>query len=170
MNSRQAVEIAIGFPNAEFNVTDAPNLCAMINTKTFDFAMSKAGAETLARYKAKGEAVVMGPDIPTFGDIGPLWIWNPLHYTQEPAGVVNITSPMLKTPVKFFLKIAAGYHYVRCAVHQGEGVDVMMAHEAVWCHLQCKVLSPARALEWIYVDGLRLHDSLSNTTHFPPSA
>lgn len=28
----------------------------------------------------------------------------------------------------------------------------------------CKLLSPARAMEWIYVDGLRYYDSLSNYT------
>ena len=140
MKSRQAIYQAVGFANAQFNVTDAPNICAEINTLSYQYAMSHAGARTVARFQKLGEPYVMGPDIGPL-NIGPLWIWTALKYTSQGSGsseVVNITSPMLKTPTNYWLQLAAGYHY-------------------------CKLLSPARSIEWMYVDGLRLHDSLSSS-------
>lgn len=75
---------------------------------------------------------------------GPLWIYNPLEYKQitDENGVTvqEIRSPMLRTPTDYFLQVSAGFHY-------------------------CKLISPARVMEWIYVDGLRLHDSISNSTN-----
>jgi hypothetical protein len=45
---------------------------------------------------------------------------------------------MMKTPLDYWEKDAAGFHY-------------------------CKLLSPAYAAEWIYVDGLRKYRSLKNS-------
>ena len=42
--------------------------------------------------------------------------------------------------ISYWLQLAAGYHY-------------------------CKLLSPSRAIEWMYVDGLRWHDSLTSGTN-----
>ena len=41
-------------------------------------------------------------------------------------------APMMRTPTDYFIQSAAGFHY-------------------------CKLLSPYRALEWMYVDGLKAH-------------
>lgn len=46
---------------------------------------------------------------------------------------------MMKTPVDFAISTVAGSHY-------------------------CKLLSPARALEWIYVDSLYSNDSIKQST------
>jgi len=43
---------------------------------------------------------------------------------------VELKAPMMNTPVDYFISAAAGFHY-------------------------CKVLSPARALEWMYVDSIK---------------
>lgn len=139
MKSRQAVEVAIGFTNAEFNVTDGGNLCAELNAHSVAYGFANAGARTVARFKSVGEPYQMGPDIGPL-NIGPLWIWTPMKYEQTTSNgidVVNVSSPMLRTPVNYWLQMAAGYHY-------------------------CKLLSPARSIEWMYVDGLRKHDSLSS--------
>jgi hypothetical protein len=48
--------------------------------------------------------------------------------TQKP--IVEIRSPMMKTPIDYPIALARGFHY-------------------------CKVLSPARAIEWIYTDSLK---------------
>ena len=75
---------------------------------------------------------------------GLVWIYYPLEYNQTTNNgktVLKITSLTLRTPTEFIIPIAGGFHF-------------------------CKVLSPARAMEWIYVDGLRLHDSINNYTFF----
>lgn len=47
---------------------------------------------------------------------------------------------MMRTPTDYFIQSAAGFHY-------------------------CKVLSPFKVLEHMYVDGLFAHDSLKNTSN-----
>jgi len=42
---------------------------------------------------------------------------------------------MMRTPTNYFISAAAGFHY-------------------------CKLLSPFRAIEWIYVDSLYDHDGI----------
>lgn len=82
------------------------------------------------RFKAAGGVpLVTGRDFGPF-NAGPLWIWNPLRYDST-ADAVTVHSPMMKTPMQYKVKLAAGFHY-------------------------CKLLAPSRALEWLYVDGLRL--------------
>ena len=51
--------------------------------------------------------------------------------------VIMVNSTALTTSVDYPQKNSEGMHY-------------------------CKVLSPAYAIEWIYVDGLRMNDSLSS--------
>ena len=46
---------------------------------------------------------------------------------------------MMRTPTDYFIQSAAGFHY-------------------------CKVLSPFKVLEHMYVDGLFARDSLKNTS------
>ena len=48
---------------------------------------------------------------------------------------MTIQSPMMHTDVDYKIKAAAGFHY-------------------------CKLLSPARAMEWLYIDGLRAKGGL----------
>jgi hypothetical protein len=44
---------------------------------------------------------------------------------------------MMRTPTDYLISAAAGFHY-------------------------CKLISPYRAMEWIYVDSLFDHDSLKH--------
>lgn len=48
-----------------------------------------------------------------------------------------IQSPMMRTPTDYWAKEAAGFHY-------------------------CKLLSPFRAIEWIYIDGLYDRDGFKS--------
>ncbi len=59
---------------------------------------------------------------------GPLWIWRYLNF-EEKDGQTVVSSPMMRTPDDYGIKAAAGFHY-------------------------CKLLSPFRAMEWIYIDSL----------------
>ena len=58
---------------------------------------------------------------------------------DDKASTVTFSSPSLVTDYNFIISSARAMHY-------------------------CKVLSPAMAVEWIMIDGLRLHASLANTT------
>jgi hypothetical protein len=44
--------------------------------------------------------------------------------------IVIVRSPTLRTPKNYYVRAVAGFHY-------------------------CKLLSPARALEWIYIDSVK---------------
>lgn len=48
-----------------------------------------------------------------------------------------VRSPMMRTPITYPIKSARGFHY-------------------------CKVLSPFRVLEWMYVDSLFENDGIKN--------
>lgn len=67
---------------------------------------------------------------------GPCWIWHELEFNESADGnTVEVNSPQFGTAVAYPMKKVAGFHY-------------------------CKVLSPARVIEWMYVDGLRAKYSL----------
>ena len=135
MSSRQAIMEAVGYKNVDFNTSDGFSICKLINSVSYQRALKNASNVTLARFVKFGEPYSMGEDKGPY-DVGSLWIWDPPHYEKtadsEGNDVIEIQSPMLMTPVDFFVKLSAGFHY-------------------------CKLLSPARAVEWIYVDGLRDH-------------
>jgi len=82
--------------------------------------------------------MVTGDDMGPYNE-GPLWIWTLMKYTQSKDNkTYTVQSPMMRTPTTYFIKPARGFHY-------------------------CKVLSPFRALEWMYVDSLYVNDSLKST-------
>lgn len=117
--------------NAEFNVTDSASLCAVINNATFFSALADAAPATAARYLRRGLPLRFGPD--NIGFAGPQFTDGTLQF-----GLVNdtegtfvwVNSTSLPTPIPYFVKLAEGFHY-------------------------CLLMSPSRAMEWIYVDGLR---------------
>ena len=136
MSSRQAMMEAAGYKNVNFNSSDGSSLCKVINQNSYDWALNSSSLTTKSRFQKYGVPYIMGEDEGPY-NIGPLWIWDPLKYekiSNSSGGTVavEIRSPMLRTPLDFFIKVSAGFHY-------------------------CKLLSPARAMEWVYVDGLRDH-------------
>ena len=105
------------------------------------WALNNAGMRTLERYNLYGQPFTFGSDIEK--DTGVTYLSSGLVYTDQGDKGVKIQSPMLKTdkdywnehfpfPKPEFLPDPGCYHY-------------------------CKLLSPARAMEWIYLDGLRRH-------------
>lgn len=135
LKSRQIVLQAGGYKNVDFNKTDSSSICRDINEESYNWALQNASSTTLARFKKYGVPMVMGEDKGPY-NVGPVWIWDPLSYkkTKSSSGedVIEVQSVMMRTPSDYSIKAAAGMHY-------------------------CKLLSPARAMEWIYVDGLREH-------------
>ena len=138
LKSRQSLLLAAGVPadQVHFNETDTLGWnCAAINNASYQWALAHAGDKARARFEAIGEPMVMGKDI-FLSNAGPAWIYNPMKYTDaKDRSQMTVQAPSSHTPVDYAIKAAAGYHY-------------------------CKVLSPARAMEWIYIDGLRAKGGL----------
>jgi hypothetical protein len=122
---------AAGAVDVNFTATDVvPSICATINQAAWDWALSKASTIAAARFAKIGQPMVFGQDI-FLSNAGPVWIENPIEYkASKDQLVLNVFSPCSHTPVNYPIASAAGYHY-------------------------CKLVSPARAMEHIYVDGLR---------------
>ena len=141
LKSRQAVMEAAGYQNVSFNISDAPQFCRIINQVAYEYAFNTSSSTAVNRFKKFGVPMVMGTDRGSLGN-GAIWIYTPMEYKQniDSSGrdILEVISIQLKTDVKYLVPIFAGIHY-------------------------CKLLSPARAIEWIYVDGLRTHLSIKNS-------
>ena len=82
--------------------------------------------------------MVVGKDTEVI--IFPIWSSEDLKFATTTASgraQLTVSSPAMKYSVD--MPIIGGLHF-------------------------CKLLSPARAIEWMYVDGLRYYDSLDNST------
>jgi len=145
LKSRQAIWQAAGLIETQFNDTDPSileggdhDLCGEINQHAINWAFSKLPPTTQSRFEKYGQQLVIGNDLSTC-IAGPCWIWDRLKFERDnEANTVNIQSVWFASenvnnyPCGEQKKIpcSSGFHY-------------------------CKILSPARALEWMYVDGLR---------------
>ena len=147
MSSRQNIYTHAGLSNQDFDQLDGGDVrCGEINQKAWDYALSNAGNHTVDRFNQYGQPYRIISDIDVC-PAGPCWIWKELQYDETESGdAVEVASPQFSTPIDYPAPKAAGYHY-------------------------CKVLSPARAMEWVYVDGLRkffsLNSETSPKTHIP---
>ena len=81
--------------------------------------------------------MVVGDDEGPYNE-GPLWIWTYMGYKDSDDNQEIVQSPMMRTPIDYAIKAAAGFHY-------------------------CKVLSPFKVMEWIYNDGIFESDGIANT-------
>lgn len=140
ISSRQAVQVAGGNTDADFHETDeVGNRCAEINQASLDWALGKASQAALDNYNKYGIKMVMGDDKGPYNE-GPLWIWTYMAYNvNSDKTEMTVQSPMMRTPTDYFIKDAAGFHY-------------------------CKVLSPFRVLEHVYVDSLFERNGIKNNT------
>merc|ERR1712100_1009432 len=140
LSSRQCLYIkGIGQANTPFSVDD-PDFCKMSDEKAYKWALDNADARTLARYQAHGQPFTFGADIAKSG--GPLFLYAGITYKDNGDAGVEISSPMQKTEIDYWKK------------HFGP-IPKPSSLPDPGCFHYCKLLSPARAMEWIYVDGLR---------------
>jgi hypothetical protein len=131
--SRQLVYNTTGVVNPPDSLDDGDR-CKAINQAAYDWALNRAGAAAKTRFTKYGLPMVMQADKKPPIGIGPYWIWTYLDIT------VTATEADVTSYYAYYDLAAnpygAGNHY-------------------------CKLLSPARALEWIYVDGLRANMAAS---------
>ena len=145
LKSRQAVWEAAGLKNVSYVESDVSiakggkgDRCAEINQAAIDWALSKLPSKTRRRYEKYGQQLLVGEDAGTCA-AGPCWIWDSMKFEKDDDKNVVVVKGVefgSENKNKFPcgengpLPCAAGFHY-------------------------CKLLSPARALEWMYVDGLK---------------
>lgn len=138
MVSRQQVARASVNVDAQLEVTDATSICATINKQAYLYALEHAHQRALDRFTKVGMKMTFGEDVLPPIPIGPLWIYNALKYEQvkddiSKETVMRVSAPAMKTPLEGIIihlyPDSAGYHY-------------------------CKVLSPAKTMEWLYTDSL----------------
>lgn len=133
-----------------FDVDD-PDFCKQSNEKAYAWALDHAGADTKARFRYKGQQYSFAPDKQVEG--GPLFLNGHLAFDEIESShgekVIQVTSISQKTAIDYWeshfgpiprldsIPDPGGFHY-------------------------CKLLSPARAMEWIYVDSLRLRGAVAS--------
>eukprot|EP00929_Paragymnodinium_shiwhaense_P008053 TRINITY_DN11197_c0_g2_i1.p1 TRINITY_DN11197_c0_g2~~TRINITY_DN11197_c0_g2_i1.p1 ORF type:complete len:557 (-),score=96.55 TRINITY_DN11197_c0_g2_i1:332-2002(-) len=148
--SRQCTLIqGVGQVDTPFTVDD-PQFCAITNKKAYEWAQAQAAPASLARFTKYGQKYVFSDDIPKSG--GPLFLDAHLQFNDQTDAsgekVVEVKAPMQKTEIDYWKK------------HFGP-IPRPSAVPDPGCFHYCKLLSPARAMEWIYVDSLRLKRGLS---------
>ena len=130
LSSRQEVQLHGGMEFADFHEDDeVGNRCAEINDASISWAYERLSDAAKANYDKYGQKYVTGDDLGPYNE-GPLWIWTFMSYKEsDDKKTVTVQAPMMRTPDDYFIGSAAGFHY-------------------------CKVLSPFKVLEWMYVDSL----------------
>lgn len=100
--------------------------CREINKYAVDVAESLASTSTLQRYRRSGRAWCFQDDVPIAA--GPLWVFSSSLKLAETATCMSVASPAMDVPLGSLFY--PGNHY-------------------------CKVLSPARVLDWMMTDSLK---------------
>jgi hypothetical protein len=135
---------------APFSKTDAPMFCKQINSDAYNWALANATPTTAARFRKYGQQMTFGDDEQKAG--GPLFIDAHVSYKsvkQNNTSVLQIKSPMMKTDIDYWKNT---FHIPRPKAIPDPG-----------CFHYCKVMTPARAMEWLYTDGLRLNRSIKQS-------
>jgi pimeloyl-ACP methyl ester carboxylesterase len=113
-------------PQASFG---PPRTCAELNQQALQWALKRVGAAAKARYLARGAQLAFAGD----RVLGAGFQWAAakleLQRSQQAPVVVTVRSPALRSGTSAGLGLG-GMHY-------------------------CKLLSPARAVEWVLVEGLK---------------
>ncbi|KAI3629695.1 hypothetical protein MIR68_011130 [Amoeboaphelidium protococcarum] len=141
MKSRQLYRRHTTNPFADYDEDDM-DVCMEINQLAYKYALEHSDPKVVKRFMKFGQKMHFLPDYHFPIAIGPLWINSRLKYKEmdlvnedgKLEKVLSIKSISMKTDLDSWINKlhpdSAGQHY-------------------------CKLLSPARAMEWIYVDGLR---------------
>merc|ERR1711904_236773 len=157
--SRQCTLIqGLGELDTPFSVDD-PQFCAQTNKQAYEWAQKNAGSATVSRFNSYGQKYTFADDIPKSG--GPLFIYAHLQFNEltDASGekVISVAAPMQKTEIDYWKK------------HLGP-IPRPSSVPDPGCFHYCKLLSPARAMEWIYIDSLRLKRSLETAAEDHPPA
>jgi hypothetical protein len=135
-NSRQSILEAAGGDAPPFE--SECGTCSKMNEQTIKWALEQVPESVKSRYLERGTKLVAGKDIEH--SAGPSWIWSYMDYRRVDDRTMELDSHIMSTPLDHPVPAAGGKLY-------------------------CKLLSPAKALDWIYTDSLRPATELSNFYH-----
>lgn len=141
MKSAQAYQIAAGMDvdhKEDFQRLDEQgDECQRINQAAFDWALSNSSKKARNHYQSVGEPMVMVAD--TIQENGGLWIEEGLKLKEaKDKSEMDVSG-------------------VGCPISQDNLVEMFQGMH------YCKLLSPFRAMEWIYVDSLYKNDGISSS-------
>jgi hypothetical protein len=142
MKSRTTLYKAVGLkPSA--NVDKNLTICRRANEEAWGWAMQNAEASVMKRFSEDGEPFVMVDDVEApIGLHGPEWIEKTLVYNR-----VKGSTGKSHIEVQSWTFVVGDFpihtKYLPTGMHY------------------CKLLSPARAMEWIYTDSLRMRRSVT---------
>lgn len=128
LKSSQSVHVAAREPEADFDLLDRKlTECQTMNEEIFDWAYAQAGQNAQDLYVNVGEKLIEQTDKEQPN--GGLWIIQELQWNEaDDKSEMDNVSVALILPEDELIPIFKSMHY-------------------------CKMLSPFRALEWIYVDS-----------------
>jgi Alpha/beta hydrolase family len=134
-NSRQAILEAAG---EKVPFESECGSCSKMNERTIEWALEQVPESVKRRYLERGTKLVAGKDIEH--SAGPTWIWSYMDYRRVDDRTMELDSHIMSTPLDHPVPASGGKLY-------------------------CKLLSPAKALDWIYTDSLRSATELSSFYH-----
>jgi len=138
IRSRQCVQNELHqTTDTSFSVDD-PQFCKETNQKIIDDALSHASPAALDRYHKYAKQYVAGDDKATSS--GPGFLTGHISF-EESGDQMLVKSPLLKTDINYWRDT---FHIPRPSYIPDPG-----------CYHYCKILSPARVMEYVYVNGIR---------------
>lgn len=142
IRSRQCVQNELHqVKDIPFSVDD-PQFCKEFNQKIIDDVLTHASPAALARYKKYAKQYVAGDDKATGS--GPGFLSGHISFEDDGTQIL-VKSPLLKTDINYWIDT---FHFPRPSFIPDPG-----------CYHYCKILSPARVMEYLYVGGLRGKES-----------
>lgn len=114
-----------------------------MNQKAIDFAMEylnsyDAGKNTIARFNSRGRPICLTKDHTATGNIGPLWVSEKMTIKDDAENKCLEVSSLVEGPTGINSHIFPGIHY-------------------------CKLLSPARVIDYMMIDSLKESSGCLNT-------
>ena len=144
--SRQAIWSEAGLGKGTDELDQGTNNCKLINEQAYQWALDNAEPSVRETFEQYGEPYVMVDDVEApIGSHGPTWIEEEMIYTR----VVDETTGKSRIEIQ---------SWSFCVANKRDGNTQWFI--PVGMHY-CKLLSPARAMEWIYTEGVR--SKLGNT-------
>jgi hypothetical protein len=139
MRSRQDFALHSYDTNALFSLDSAESVCKTINERAYQWALERVSEKTRARFLKFGQPMVFEEDMDTFLQIFPLFVSTKVKFTD--ATDMNGNPTLLVKAAA--MKVGQENILAKVVPVLDGGVHY------------CKLLSPARVIEWIQTDGLR---------------